>query len=154
MTEAMGLQELRSAVADAGVCVPSVSKWSMGMHVHHCCLAMMGISRALIASTPPPPPSRRPFLASLLLLIGRIPRGRAEAPETATPSGAIPQADLLDLLDESARMLDHVAQLDPNTWFKHFAVGILDRDKAARFMHVHNGHQLRIISDIRKTGAR
>jgi hypothetical protein len=57
-------------------------------------------------------------------------------------------AELLALLEEAARKLNDVRQLDAGAWFKHFAFGVLDRDKAIKFILIHNRHHLRIISDI------
>jgi hypothetical protein len=60
--------------------------------------------------------------------------------------------ELLSFLDEAGRMLPEARELDPGTWFEHFAFGILNRDKAVRFIGVHNRHHLRIISDIARKG--
>jgi len=142
------LAALAAVVPESDVRVPSVSEWSIGMHVHHCCLSMLGISRALVASTPPPPRSRPPWITSVILLTGRIPRGRAQAPRAVIPLAPTAQADLLELLNESGRQLDLVTRLDPQAWFKHFELGVLRRDRALRFIHVHNEHHVRIVSDI------
>ena len=110
---------------------------------------MIGICQTLIASTPPPPPrSRFSLLPALIFLTGRIPRGRGRSPDTVVPKPDITPAELLALLDESEGKLNDVRQLDAGTWFKHFAFGVLDRNKTAKFMRIHNQHHLRIISDI------
>jgi hypothetical protein len=91
MNRDFGLEYFRASVGDASVRVPAISDWSIGMHVHHCCLAMIGICGSLKESVPPPPRSG---------------------------------------------------------FSRHFAFGVLRRDKALRFMEIHNRHHLRIISDI------
>ena len=144
-----GLEELRAVVADAGLRARTVSGWSVGMHIHHCGLAMIGMSRALIASEPPPPPSRFSLITTLVFLTGRIPRGRGKAPDAALPQENVPQEKLVALLDESERACAAAEESDRATWFKHFAFGILDRDKTLRLIAIHNRHHLRIISDIR-----
>jgi hypothetical protein len=143
-----GLRELRAAVADADLCVPAVSKWSVGMHVHHCCLGMIGILESLAGSTPPPPRSRFSLAATFVFLTGRIPRGRGEAPDSVVPDQDVSHDTLMELLDKSERMLAATSELDPGTWFKHFAFGVLDRDKAVKLIGIHNNHHLRIMSDI------
>jgi hypothetical protein len=143
-----GIKELRAAVDDAGFHDPRVSGWSVGAHVHHCCLSMTGICKLLLASTPPPPRSRFSLLAWLALRSGYIPRGRAKAPGMAVPGSAVPPKELRARLDESARLLAEVRKLERGAWFRHFAFGVLDRDKAIRFMSVHNRHHLKIILDI------
>ena len=149
MTGDYGLEDLRTSVASAALCVPAVSEWSTGMHVHHCCLAMIGICQSLIASTPPPPPrSGFSLRTSLIFLSGRIPRGRGRAPDVVVPRQDVSPAELWTLLDQSERILAEVNHLDPKTWFRHVAFGVLDRDKTLRFIRIHNRHHLRIISDI------
>ena len=147
-----GLDELRAAVADADLCLPTVSGWSIGMHIHHCGLAMIAMSRALMASDPPPPPSRFSLITTLVFLTGRIPRGRGEAPDAAWPQQNVTQEALVALLDESERACAAAKKSDRVSWFKHFAFGTLDRDKTLRLIAIHNRHHLRIISDIMAAG--
>ncbi len=143
-----GLEDLRSSVASAALRAPAVSEWSIGMHVHHCCLAMIEICQSLISSTPPPPRSRFSLVTALVFLSGRIPRGRGRARDVVLPRQDVSPADLWTLLDQSERILTEVPDLDPKTWFRHFVFGVLDRDKTLRFILIHNRHHLRIISDI------
>jgi hypothetical protein len=143
-----GLEELRAAVAHADSSAARVSKWSVGMHIHHCCLGMMGICRVLSASQPPPPGSRFSLAAAFVFLTGRIPRGRGKAAEVVLPKQDVSQEELSALLDESERMLAAARELDRGAWFEHFAFGVLARDRALRFVEIHNRHHLRIISDI------
>ncbi len=143
-----GVENLRTSVARAALRAPAVSEWSIGMHVHHCCLAMIGICQSLIASTPPPPRSRFSFVTALVFSSGRIPRGRGRSPDVVLPRQDVSPAELWTLLDRSKRILTEAHDLDPKTWFRHFAFGVLDRDKTLRFIRIHNRHHLRIISDI------
>ncbi len=64
------------------------------------------------------------------------------------PKQDISPAELVALLEECERKLSDIRQLDAGTWFKHFAFGVLDRDKTIKFIRIHNRHHLRIISDI------
>ena len=143
-----GLEDLRTAVASAALSASAVSEWSIGMHVHHCCLAMIAVGQSLIASTPPPPRSIFSLLTALVFSSGRIPRGRTRSPDVVRPRQDVSPAELWTLLDQSERILTEVHDLDPKTWFRHFAFGVLDRDKTVRFILIHNRHHLRIISDI------
>ena len=143
-----GLEDLRSSVASAALRAPAVSEWSIGMHVHHCCLTMIAICQSLIASTPPPPRSRFSLVTALVFSSGRFPRGRARAPDGVLPRQDVSPTELSTLLDQSQRILTEVPDLDPKTWFRHFVFGVLDRDKTMRLILIHNRHHLRIISDI------
>lgn len=143
-----GLEDLRNSVASAALRVPGISEWSVGMHVHHCCLAMVGTCRSLIASTPPIPRSGFSLLRAVVFSSGRIPRGRGRSPDVVLPRQDVSLDELRTLLDQSERILTEARGLDPGAWFRHSAFGVLDRDKTLRFILIHNGHHLRIISDI------
>ncbi len=139
--------DLRTALAHAEVHAPAVSQWSVGNHVHHCCLAMIGICWLLESSTPPMPPSKFSMRTTVVLLSGWIPRGRGKSPESVLPTDTS-MGELESLVDRSERAVVEAHHLDPQSWFKHFAFGVLDRDKTLRFIRIHNGHHLRIIEDI------
>ncbi len=108
-----GLEDLRTSVASAALRARAVSEWSIGMHVHHCCLAMIGICQSLIASTPPTPRSRFSFLTAIVFLSGRIQRGRGRSPDVVLPRQDVSPAELGTLLDQSERILTEVHDLDP-----------------------------------------
>ncbi len=143
-----GMDDLRSFVSQAEVTAPEVSKWSAGMHVQHCCLAMIGVCQSLVASEPPPPPSRFSAVTWAIFLTGRIPRGRGKSPEQVIPEAGLPAGELEGLLQESERLLDEARQVSADHWFRHFAFGVLDRDRTLKFLGIHNRHHARIVRDI------
>ena len=142
------LSALRQAATSADVTALDVSGWSVGMHVQHCCLTMIGVCRLLIDSEPPPPARRFSLLTTLIFLAGRIPRGRAQAPEQVLPGAGVSEEELVALLDESQQLLGSVRTARADSWFRHFRFGVLDRDQTLKFIGIHNGHHSRIISDI------
>ena len=142
------LSALREAASRAEVTAPDVSGWSVGMHVQHCCLTMIGVCRLLVDSEPPPPARRFSLLTILVFLAGRIPRGRAQAPEQVVPSAGVSAGELAALLDESERLIESARASRADCWFQHFRFGTLNRDQTLKFIGIHNGHHSRIISDI------
>ena len=103
-----------------------------------------------IASTPPPPPPQFRWspITSLIFLTGSIPRGRGKAPDVAMPKQDISADELVSLLDRSDQALAEASRLDSNRWVKHFAFGILNREKSLKLVRIHNRHHLRIIADL------
>ncbi len=148
MIVSYGLDEMRGYAPQTDKRVADVSGWSVGMHVHHLNLAMIGVCRSLAASEPPVPPSTFNPLRALIFTSGRIPRGRGKSPEAAVPSDGITEAELLTMLEESERLLDASRTLSPDHWYRHFAFGVLDRDRTLKFLRIHNRHHLRIVRDI------
>lgn len=143
-----GLTALKSFVPSAEVLAPDVSQWSVGMHIQHCCLAMTVVCRSLVASAPPPPRARFNLVTSLVFLTGRVPRGRGKSPEPAIPREEVQVDELGPMLDESERWLEQARQASPDQWYRHFAFGVLDRDRTLKFIGIHNRHHARIVQDI------
>ena len=96
-----GLDVLKSFVPKADVVAPEVSKWSVGMHVQHCCLATIAVCESLVASEPPVPRSSFSLVTSAIFLTGRIPRGRGKSPEQAIPRDEIWTNEMEGLLLDS-----------------------------------------------------
>ena len=142
------LSALREAASSSDIMAPEVSGWTVGMHVQHCCLTMIGVCRVLIDSAPPLPDRRFSLLTTLIFLAGRIPRGRAQAPKQVLPVAGVSGDQLVALLDESEQLLESVRAARADSWFRHFRFGVLDRDQTLKFIGIHNGHHSRIISDI------
>jgi DinB superfamily len=142
------LDQIREAVTRADASAPSVSQWSVGMHVHHLALTMINIGNGLAKSTQPAPPAKRSIAKHIVFTLGKIPRGRARTTKNGTPQPSVPAPELLALIDESARQMDAAAKLDRNTWITHPIFGPLRRDDALRFVSIHNRHHLRIVADI------
>lgn len=143
------IAELRDLIEDAEVQDGSVSAWSVGMHIQHCALSMSGIAKQLLGCDEKPlggPTS----IGWLVLKTRQIPRGGAQAPE-----GTIPRPDetpeaLNGMLTLAATLVEQVPDIAEDSWFQHFALGFLTRDRALRFVEIHNEHHLAIIEDILK----
>lgn len=144
----IGLAELRGVAPQAAIQAPDVSGWSVGMHVEHLCLAMIAVFGALVASEPPVPRQRFNLITAAVFATGRIPRGRGKSPAQAVPRQGVLKDALVPMLDESERWFERARQCSSDQWFRHFAFGIMDRDRTIRFMGIHNRHHLRIIQDI------
>jgi len=146
--------ELRDVLTHADVSAPEVSRWSIGMHVHHCCLSMLAIAGGLAKSKPPAPAPRLSLPRFAVLASGKIPRGRAQTAAHLAPRPSAPRAEIVELLEESARQIDDAGRLGRNTWVTHPILGPLRRDAALKFARIHNHHHLQIISDILKRQAK
>lgn len=118
------------------------------MHVHHCCLVMASIVNGLEKSTPPAPRTVPPVARLAVFTTGKIPRGRAKTSPRGIPPPSGTREELLALIDESVKHLNHAATLAPDTWITHPILGPLRRDDALKFIRIHNRHHLRIVADI------
>jgi hypothetical protein len=134
-------------IPHAALSAPSVSQWSVGKHIDHCCLAIQRICGALAESTPPVK-GRRTALGVLVFTLGSIPRGRGKAPEASVPSEEPTEAKLIENIELANQAIASAQQLDPDAWFRHFVFGTLKRDRSIVLLNIHNNHHLKIIADI------
>ena len=142
------LDRLEGFIPNATISNPAISAWSVGMQIHHALLATIGISQSLIDSTPGAKKQSFNLPRSIVLRTGKIPRGRGKAPKRSLPDPDVTRQDLDELLARARTVLDAAAQSDPASWWKHFAFGVMHRNTALQFIHVHNRHHLSIIEDI------
>lgn len=141
------LGELREASVNPDASKQSISRWSVGMHIHHCCLVILEICNHLKNSVPPPP-KKWSFLKSFLFLTGFIPRRRGVAPEKTLPLESLLPQELYKLLDEAERAIEEIKNIDRQKWFKHPVFGVITGDEGIKFIEIHNRHHLKIIRDI------
>jgi len=144
----LGLHDLRAAVPHAQARAPQISAWSVGMHVHHCCLSMHAIRDRLADSSSRAPWTWRSLIGRLVLRRGRLPRGRAQAPKVARPTADLSHEGLHAQLEDAEQAVADMRALEPERWIRHFALGTMRRDDAVRFIGIHNRHHLSIIRDI------
>lgn len=88
----------------------------------------------------------------MVLFAGRIPRGRAEAPQAVRPAEASPK-ELLALVGAVRERLTSLAEEEPflrerAPYFRHVYFGGLTPAQTLRFLAVHTDHHARIIEDI------
>ena len=127
-----------------------VSKWSVGMQVHHSLKVAAGVFQAVAESEPGAEKPTFSFLKFIVMLTGRIPRGKAKAPKIALPEESPSEEELRQLLDRARKNLKTLKEADPACYFKHFKFGVLNRDQSVKFVEIHSRHHLHIIDDILK----
>ncbi len=130
------------------VIAPTVSQWSVGMHLHHSALAMQVVAAELLRCDTAAPRWQLNPMRTLILLTGRIPRGRAQVPAAARPVPDLSEDRVASALKEAAQSVRQLPDARADAWFRHFALGVIRARSVPRFLEVHNRHHVRIISDI------
>lgn len=143
-----GLTGLAQLVPHAAVRAPGRSSWTVGQHVEHCVLATLAISRLVRESSPPVPPVGFAWRRRILLATGRIPRGRARAPEAVVPTEELDPDRLGERVAEAVDAVAALRAAAPDGWFRHFVLGPMDRDTSLRFVRIHNRHHERIAREV------
>ena len=137
--------------------VPEVSSWSVGQQLEHMALVDGSVLDGLekieggeIAA----PGGRATWIGRLILLAGKIPRGKGKAPERVLPSGVDggETAAALETAKSRFEKLD-LARLETSVGtFPHPFFGHLSAERWLRFIDVHHRHHEAIIRDIRRAG--
>ncbi|UII74517.1 DUF1569 domain-containing protein [Flagellimonas sp. HMM57] len=144
------LIELASYIKYRDSIDPNVSKVPVAWHVDHSLRTINEIYKAVKKSNPEEYRGSIHLGRSFLLLINKIPRGRAEAPKIVTPPDTILTDSLYIHLNEARFNLDAYDSVPEKAFFTHPYLGRLKKKTAKRFIEIHTEHHLKIIRDIIK----
>ncbi len=137
--------------------VPEVSGWSAAQHLHHVAVMNERILTWLMQccenQAETSSEGRPNALGLALLAMGRLPRGRGEAPRSFRPPATLTPADLGEALTRSRALLTALEPYLPGLPHlkarQHHAVfGKLSSPQFLRFARIHALHHLAIIHDI------
>lgn len=138
---------------------PTVSAWTVGHQLWHALhatlLSLAAIERMCDGEEPA---EGGPTMAwRTLQLVGRIPRGKGQAPESVVPPPAVDRdkaakelADAASALARVAARAEELAEAEGRVEHKYF--GQLDATQWLRFTVMHLEHHLKIVEDIEKAG--
>lgn len=135
---------------------PIVSDWSPAQHLHHVAAVNQRILDQLmqVEGDAAGDTTGRPNIAGyVVLLMGRLPRGRGRSPAPFRPPEAVDRDALARGIDANhehlERLADHLKVLRQSSRrFPHPVLGDLDASEWVRFARVHTGHHHRIIRDV------
>ncbi len=126
---------------------PDISVESVGWHLLHNLQVMNGVIATLAASNPSSYSPKFSYLKWSILLTKKIPRGKARAPKSVTPT-QIDQEELNAALDRASLSILNLLNQSPKQYFTHPMFGDLNTKLAARFLWIHTEHHLKIARDI------
>ncbi len=142
------LLRLEAAIPDCEKKSTAVSQGSVGWHVEHSLLVLEGITRLLAQSDPQEYQWTFNFRRVFVLLGKKIPRGRAQSPESVKPKQEPTETALRAHLAQTQTALVPLQSIPENHFFKHPFLGNLPKKQALLFLFIHTRHHLLIIRDI------
>lgn len=142
------IRELETKIPHYQMVNQKVSDGAVGWHIEHSLLTLDVILNALKNSDPGKYKWSFNFVRTLIMNIGKIPRGKAKAPQVVQPATVFNEHTLQQHISHSMALAKSINQLQPNHFFKHPYFGNLNRKPAIRFLQIHTQHHLRIINDI------
>lgn len=125
-----------------------VSKSDVAWHLDHALKVINGISSLVKKSNPSDYKSSFNFKRKLILFVGKIPRGKAKAPETVISVGEISLENLRLQLDNAKSSIAEFKNYNPKSNFQHPLFGQLNNKETLRFLEIHTKHHLNIVDDI------
>lgn len=142
------LSELESKLPFIEQKKEAVSQASVGWHLEHSLLAMVKMISATEHSNPADYKWKFNFKRSLVLLLGKIPRGRAKAPAAVKPGDTISAGTIIPLLEKAKQKAELFEKLNSNKYFTHPVFGDVKLKQARKVIAIHTAHHLAIINDI------
>jgi len=125
-----------------------VSDANVGWHIMHSCLVITSITKAITASDPALYKKKFSWKAFFVLLLNKIPRGKAKAPSFTQPSSEISEDIILQHIDEARKSASLLLTTGKSKYFTHPIFGDLQVPTAIKFLYVHSYHHEKIIRDI------
>ncbi len=129
-----------------------ISRWNTEQQIEHATQVVARVLSKLTSEATEPLESPLKPIAKLMLFLGHIPRGRAQAPDYVRPHKR-PPGEILELIESTKQLLKEIQdgkrQLT-SAGFHHGFLGYFKQKQWLRFLSVHTDHHLRIVRDIRK----
>jgi hypothetical protein len=141
---------LEAQIINANLIQPAVSSANVGWHIEHSCLVITKIIQTVEQSNPAAYQWKWNMMRVMVFILGKFPRGRAEAPASVLPAEAISAEHLLVSIQETRNAIAKLSGCSKNQYFKHPFFGELNKSATLYFLGIHTKHHLHIIEDILK----
>jgi hypothetical protein len=126
----------------------TVSQVTVGWHLEHSLLALIKMIRAVEHSSPADYKWKFNLKRSIVLGLGKIPRGKANVPDSVRPAEEINMANIMGLLEKAKQKAASFEQLSQDKFFTHPVFGDVQANQARRVIAIHTNHHIKIINDI------
>ena len=126
----------------------AVSQVTVGWHLEHSLLALIKMITAVEKSNPADYKWKFNLNRSIVLALGKFPRGRGKAPDSVKPGEEITRANITGLIVKAKQKVELFEKLGKDKFFKHPLFGDLRGKQARRIIVIHTHHHIKIINDI------
>ncbi len=126
----------------------TVSQVTVGWHLEHSLLALIKMISAVEHSNPFDYKKKFNLKRSVVLMLGKIPRGRAKVPDSVRPAEEIDMANIRGLIEKAKEKAALFEKLSKDKFFTHPVFGDVQVKQARPIIAIHTYHHLKIINDI------
>jgi len=127
---------------------PEISKGSVGWHIEHALLTLNAVIDTMSRSDPAKYKKTFDIRRTVVMTMGKIPRGKAKAPAAVQPTLNFNAETLEQHIALSKEKIKTIEHLSPDRYFKHPFLGDFKVKVALRFLSIHTNHHLVIIEEI------
>lgn len=143
------LQELKDSIPEKELIKPSVSSAPVGWHIAHSLLVINNVFQSLKTSVPEEYRKSFSFWKITVMLLRKIPRGKAKSPSAVRPPEDIDGDFLQEQLKLAQANVLLINDLQQKAFFRHPFFKHLKRDETKKFLEIHTEHHLKIIREIK-----
>ncbi|MDZ4793844.1 MAG: hypothetical protein SGI83_06155 [Bacteroidota bacterium] len=126
----------------------TISQVTVGWHMEHSLLAFIKMISAAEQSNPENYKSTFNLKRTIVLTLGKIPRGKAKVPDSVKPAGETTMANITGLFEKAKQKAELFDKLNPAHFFTHPVFGDVKVKQARRVIAIHIYHHIKIINDI------
>ena len=126
----------------------AVSQVTVGWHLEHSLLALVKMITAVEQSNPADYKWKFSLRRSVVLMLGKFPRGRGKAPDSVKPGEEITRANIIGLIEKAKQKVELFEKLGRDRFLKHPIFGDLQGKQARRIIAIHTHHHIKIINEI------
>ena len=128
----------------------AISQVTVGWHIEHSLLALIKMITATEHSNPAEYKKTFNWKRTLVITIGKIPRGKARVPSSVKPGDEVSEATIKPLLEKAKQKVELFETLSSDKYFTHPVFEDVKLYKARRVIAIHTIHHIKIINDILK----
>jgi len=128
----------------------NVSAVPVGWHIEHSLLAFIKMISATEHADPSQFKKQFNLKKTIVLTLGKIPRGRARVPDSVKPGEMVSIETIQPLLEKAKQKAVLFEQLKKDMYFTHPVFGDVRVEQARRVIAIHTVHHIKIINDILK----
>jgi len=128
----------------------AISQVTVGWHIEHSLLALIKMITATEHSNPAEYKKTFNWKRTLVITIGKIPRGKARVPSSVKPGNEVSVTTIKPLLEKAKEKVALFETLSSDKYFTHPVFEDVKLYKARRVIAIHTIHHIKIINDILK----
>lgn len=139
---------LSDQIPDLDRMASTVSRANVGWHIEHSCLVIIKITETVGESNPDQYQWKWNVKRFFIFLLRKIPRGRAQAPNSVMPVDQITKEHLTQTIVQAKKAISTLSNCAKNQYFTHPFFDQLNLKSTQKFLAIHTYHHLKIINDI------